>query len=227
MVTFNKRCCSTIIPERTLLQKIKKRHKTDKIMFSKNAPSDSKTIIRNMLLQVSCTTHRRRGCRPRTVRARERPVARDRNGTGRNWIGRPPCPPPRRTQLCRRRSWNTASARARPARRPRDNRTRRSDGAARCPAARARRPACPVWGTRGTRGRHWSPSSGTPPWGRLADTTSAPNPPNTCPSGRAAPSVQMNPSGHWKKTSKNTMSSHCLHNIFYKTTFTLNSVVYF
>lgn len=44
-LTFNKRCCSTIIPERTLLQKTKKRQKTDKIMFSKNAPSDSKTIM--------------------------------------------------------------------------------------------------------------------------------------------------------------------------------------
>lgn len=143
------------------------------------------------------STHRHQDCQPRTVREWERLVVRDRNGTGRNWIGHPSCPPPRRTQPCRRRSWNTASATARPARRPRDNRTRRSNGGAHCPAARARRPACPVWGTRGTRGRHWFPSSGTPPWARLADTTSVPIPPNTCLGGQAAPSVPTNPSGHW------------------------------
>jgi len=148
---------------------------------------------------VIANTYRRRGYRPRTVGARVRRAVRDRNGTGRDWTGRRPfCPPPRRTLLCRRRSWSTATWAAR---RPCGNRIRRSGDGERCPTARARRPACPVWGRRGTRGRHWCPSTGIPPLARHAGTTSAPCPPSTDPIGRAAPSVPTNPTSvRWKTT---------------------------
>lgn len=143
-------------------------------------------------------TYRRRGCRLRKVEVQALRAVRDHNGTGRDRTGRQSCPPPRRTLLCHRRSWSTATGAPR---RPCGNRTRRSGDGVRCPTAHARRPACPVWGRRGTRGRRWCPSTGTPPLGRPAGTTSAPCPPSTGPIGRASPSVPTSPTSvRWKRT---------------------------
>lgn len=154
------------------------------------------------IIAIAVLTYRRRGCRLRTVGVLARRAVRDRTGTGRDRTDRPSCQPPRRTRPSRRRSWSTATGAVR---RPCGNRRRRSGDGARCPTARARRPACQAWGRRGIRGRHWCPSTGTPPLARPAGTTTAPCPPSIGPIGRASPSVPTSPkSVRWKTTKTDT-----------------------
>jgi len=146
---------------------------------------------------VIAKTYRHRGCRQRTVAARARRAVRDRNGTERDRTGHLSCPPPRRMRPRHRRSWSTSTAEAR---RPCGNRIRRSGDGVRCPTAHERRPACPVWGRRGTRDRHWCQSTGIPPLTLPEGTTSAQCPPSNGPIGRVAPSVPTNPkSVRWKQ----------------------------